>query len=116
MSTRLASAASARPVPPHDEDFRPDPDRWMALGVILGAGFMTLLDASIVNVALPSIVTRSTTRLPSAHTCSRSRHVASCGCDVLERPSPNEARDRGIHGGDAGARHADLDTTLLKEG
>ena len=30
-------------------------DRWKALGVALVAGFMTLLDVSIVNVALPSI-------------------------------------------------------------
>ncbi|MFI6346029.1 DHA2 family efflux MFS transporter permease subunit [Streptomyces sp. NPDC050560] len=33
----------------------PDPHRWRALGVCLVAGFMTLLDVSIVNVALPSI-------------------------------------------------------------
>jgi EmrB/QacA subfamily drug resistance transporter len=33
----------------------PDPTRWKALGVCLVAGFMTLLDVSIVNVALPSI-------------------------------------------------------------
>jgi EmrB/QacA subfamily drug resistance transporter len=33
----------------------PDPNRWKALGVCLVAGFMTLLDVSIVNVALPSI-------------------------------------------------------------
>lgn len=32
-----------------------DPRRWRALGVCLIAGFMTLLDVSIVNVALPSI-------------------------------------------------------------
>jgi EmrB/QacA subfamily drug resistance transporter len=32
-----------------------DPRRWAALGVVLVAGFMTLLDVSIVNVALPSI-------------------------------------------------------------
>ncbi|MGH8867068.1 MAG: MFS transporter [Actinomycetes bacterium] len=35
----------------------PDPRRWRALGVCLVAGFMTLLDVSIVNVALPSIRT-----------------------------------------------------------
>jgi EmrB/QacA subfamily drug resistance transporter len=52
MST--ASAASTRQTP-RDADYRPDPDRWMALGVVLAAGFMTLLDVSIVNVALPSI-------------------------------------------------------------
>jgi EmrB/QacA subfamily drug resistance transporter len=33
----------------------PDPRRWRALAVCLVAGFMTLLDVSIVNVALPSI-------------------------------------------------------------
>ncbi|NNG38253.1 MFS transporter [Flexivirga sp. ID2601S] len=32
-----------------------DPNRWRALAVCLVAGFMTLLDVSIVNVALPSI-------------------------------------------------------------
>ncbi len=36
---------------------KPDPNRWKALGVCLVAGFMTLLDVSIVNVALPSIDT-----------------------------------------------------------
>ena len=35
----------------------PDPRRWKALTVCLVAGFMTLLDVSIVNVALPSIQT-----------------------------------------------------------
>ncbi|WP_025358109.1 MFS transporter [Kutzneria albida] len=33
----------------------PDPRRWRALSVSLAAGFMSLLDVSIVNVALPSI-------------------------------------------------------------
>jgi EmrB/QacA subfamily drug resistance transporter len=37
------------------EDEPPDPRRWRALAVCLVAGFMTLLDVSIVNVALPSI-------------------------------------------------------------
>ena len=36
-------------------DDEPDPRRWKALAVCLVAGFMTLLDVSIVNVALPSI-------------------------------------------------------------
>jgi len=40
---------SARPA---DE---PDPRRWRALWVCLAAGFITMLDVSIVNVALPSI-------------------------------------------------------------
>ncbi|WP_298455099.1 MFS transporter [uncultured Cellulomonas sp.] len=38
-----------------DIDHDDDPRRWKALSVCLTAGFMTLLDVSIVNVALPSI-------------------------------------------------------------
>ncbi|MDN5765486.1 MAG: MFS transporter [Humibacillus sp.] len=47
-------ATGGRPTAPHDAD-APDPRRWKALTVCLVAGFMTLLDVSIVNVALPSI-------------------------------------------------------------
>jgi EmrB/QacA subfamily drug resistance transporter len=36
-------------------DNGPDSRRWRALAVTLGAGFMSLLDVSIVNVALPSM-------------------------------------------------------------
>src|SRR6201991_4477504 len=32
-----------------------DPHRWKALAVVCAAFFMTILDVSIVNVALPSI-------------------------------------------------------------
>ena len=35
--------------------YTPDPDRWHALSVTLTAGFMSLLDVSIVAVALPSL-------------------------------------------------------------
>ncbi|WP_020672336.1 MFS transporter [Amycolatopsis nigrescens] len=38
-----------------DPQEAPDPRRWVALIVILVAGFMDLLDATIVNVAVPSI-------------------------------------------------------------
>ncbi|SDF14266.1 MFS transporter [Pseudonocardia oroxyli] len=37
------------------ETYTPDPRRWRALSVTLAAGFMSLLDVSIVSVALPSI-------------------------------------------------------------
>ncbi|MGH3425149.1 MAG: MFS transporter, partial [Nocardioidaceae bacterium] len=37
------------------DDYVPDPARWRALAVCLIAGAMTLLDVSIVNVALPSV-------------------------------------------------------------
>jgi MFS family permease len=33
-----------------------DPRRWLALTVILFAGFMDLLDLTIVNVTIPSIL------------------------------------------------------------
>src|SRR6185295_15936142 len=51
----LTSAATERPAPAREDDYHPDAARWKALGVCLAAGFMTLLDVSIVNVALPSI-------------------------------------------------------------
>ncbi|MFI8946363.1 MFS transporter [Streptomyces sp. NPDC053750] len=39
----------------HRPDDRPDPNRWRALWVTLVAGFMSLLDVTIVAVALPSM-------------------------------------------------------------
>lgn len=39
------------------EVYTPDPRRWRALSVCLVAGFMSLLDVSIVNVALPAMQT-----------------------------------------------------------
>ncbi len=41
--------------PPHADG--QNPQRWLALGVCLAGVFMTLLDVSIVNVALPSLET-----------------------------------------------------------
>ncbi|MEI4272619.1 MFS transporter [Klenkia sp. LSe6-5] len=41
--------------PAADDTYEPDPRRWRALSVTLVAGFMTLLDVSIVSVALPSM-------------------------------------------------------------
>jgi hypothetical protein len=38
----------------------PDPHRWQALALVCGACFLTVLDVSIVNVALPSIKTALT--------------------------------------------------------
>ncbi|OEU96939.1 MFS transporter [Streptomyces oceani] len=48
-----ADASSTPGAPGHV----PDPNRWKALAVCLLAGFITLLDVSIVNVGLPSIRT-----------------------------------------------------------
>jgi EmrB/QacA subfamily drug resistance transporter len=48
---------SARPTPVAAEaaDEQLDPRRWLALGIVLIAVFMQLMDISIVNVAIPSI-------------------------------------------------------------
>ncbi|MFD5344402.1 MFS transporter, partial [Streptomyces anulatus] len=55
MGTQGASAAHPGPAGRDADPGGPDPRRWQALAVCLVAGFMTLLDVSIVNVALPSI-------------------------------------------------------------
>lgn len=47
----MSSAPTDTPAPTD----QPDPKRWRALSVTLVAGFMSLLDVSIVSVALPSI-------------------------------------------------------------
>ena len=47
----MTDAATADPA----SGYEPDPRRWKALSVTLVAGFMSLLDVSIVAVALPSI-------------------------------------------------------------
>ena len=38
-----------------DAAYEPDPRRWRVLAVSLVVGFMSLLDVTIVNVAVPSI-------------------------------------------------------------
>lgn len=43
------------PATTDNDGYTPSPRRWKALAVCLVVGFMTLLDVSIVNVALPSI-------------------------------------------------------------
>lgn len=48
-------ASPESPATPAGADYVPDPRRWRALSVTLVAGFMSLLDVSIVSVALPSI-------------------------------------------------------------
>jgi MFS family permease len=53
--TSPAAPQPAQPAGAQPTDAQPDPRRWRALAVCLVVGFMTLLDVSIVNVALPSI-------------------------------------------------------------
>jgi EmrB/QacA subfamily drug resistance transporter len=50
-------SATASPEDSETDREAPDPNRWKALAVCLISGFMTLLDVSIVNVALPTIQT-----------------------------------------------------------
>ncbi|MFJ4482874.1 MFS transporter [Streptomyces longwoodensis] len=54
MSTSTASGDGGQPGA-RDDGYRPDPHRWRALWVTLVAGFMSLLDVTIVAVALPTI-------------------------------------------------------------
>ncbi len=52
----MTTTSPRRPEPAHDlHQGEADPRRWRAFAVCLVAGFMSLLDVSIVNVALPSI-------------------------------------------------------------
>ncbi|MEU1101450.1 MFS transporter [Streptomyces tibetensis] len=50
-----ASAAGGHDQGAREDGYEPDPKRWRALWVTLVAGFMSLLDVSIVAVALPTI-------------------------------------------------------------
>ncbi|KES08407.1 major facilitator transporter [Streptomyces toyocaensis] len=50
-----ASAAGDRGPGAREDEYRPDPHRWRALWVTLVAGFMSLLDVTIVAVALPTV-------------------------------------------------------------
>jgi EmrB/QacA subfamily drug resistance transporter len=49
------SATEERQAATDADEYTPDPRRWRALSVTLTAGFMSLLDVSIVAVALPSM-------------------------------------------------------------
>jgi EmrB/QacA subfamily drug resistance transporter len=55
VTTTSSPSGSARRQPGGDQEWTPDPRRWRAFSVCLVVGFMSLLDVSIVNVALPSI-------------------------------------------------------------
>ncbi|WP_225101099.1 MFS transporter [Streptomyces sp. CoH27] len=53
--TASTPAAGGRDQGPQEAGYEPDPQRWRALWVTLVAGFMSLLDVTIVAVALPTI-------------------------------------------------------------
>lgn len=53
--TASASPAGGRNPGAQDSGYEPDPRRWRALWVTLVAGFMSLLDVTIVAVALPTL-------------------------------------------------------------
>ncbi|GAA2229421.1 MFS transporter [Streptomyces nogalater] len=53
--TASTAAAGGREPDTRDGGYEPDPRRWRALWVTLVAGFMSLLDVTIVAVALPTI-------------------------------------------------------------
>ncbi|MGW4172707.1 MFS transporter [Streptomyces chartreusis] len=53
--TGAASAAGGKGPDGREDGYQPDPRRWRALWVTLVAGFMSLLDVTIVAVALPTV-------------------------------------------------------------
>ncbi|WP_107500668.1 MFS transporter [Streptomyces sp. Ru62] len=53
--TTSTSAAGGRDSGAQEAGYEPDPRRWRALWVTLVAGFMSLLDVTIVAVALPTV-------------------------------------------------------------
>ena len=55
MTEDVERSAAAPSTPPDEADWVPDPRRWRILSVSLVVGFMSLLDVSIVNVAIPSM-------------------------------------------------------------
>ncbi|WP_030740876.1 MFS transporter [Streptomyces sp. NRRL S-31] len=54
MTASTSAAGGPGPEAPQD-GYEPDPQRWRALWVTLVAGFMSLLDVTIVAVALPTV-------------------------------------------------------------
>ena len=51
----MTATAPAAPLSDVDQNLPPDPRRWKALAILATAEFMVVLDASIVNIALPDI-------------------------------------------------------------
>jgi EmrB/QacA subfamily drug resistance transporter len=55
VDRRADDTSTSSPATASDDDWTPDPRRWRILSVSLLVGFMSLLDVSIVNVAIPSM-------------------------------------------------------------
>lgn len=55
MAQDLEYAHIDRSTPPEGDPVTVDPRRWITFAIVLAAGFMDLLDVTIVNVAVPSI-------------------------------------------------------------
>lgn len=55
MSEHAVDVPAERDEPEGGEEYAAHPHRWRILGVALAVGFMSLLDVSIVNVAIPSM-------------------------------------------------------------
>ena len=66
----------------HDAATEPDPRRWAALVACLLAGFLVLLDGSMINVALPSIE-RSLELTPTEVTWTLSGYILAFGLTLV---------------------------------
>src|SRR3982750_696067 len=56
---------SAPVAPPAPATTEPDPGRWIALAVSILAAFIVVLDSTVLNVAIPTILREFHTTLPS---------------------------------------------------
>jgi len=99
----LGTAIAAGPASASDERDDPgrgqspghdaEPRRWMALAVCFLAGFMTLLDISIVNVALPSIRT-GLSATPSTLQWITAGYSLAFGLSLVPAGRAGDARSR----------------------
>ncbi|MFJ6569853.1 MFS transporter [Streptomyces sp. NPDC091292] len=80
MTTSAQGSPPGSPEPP--ESAGPDPRRWLAFTVCLAAGFMVLLDGSMINVALPS-VERSLDLTPTQVTWTVSGYILAFGLTLV---------------------------------
>ncbi len=84
-----------------------DRSRWLALYVLCGSMLMIVLDATIVNVALPAIRTdlrftpSSLASVVNAYLTRPAARAACAGCRLRSQPAGRDCRVRCLPGGTA---------------
>ncbi|MFF2846803.1 MFS transporter [Streptomyces sp. NPDC058001] len=82
MTTSAQESPSDSPESTDSTEAGADPRRWLAFSVCLAAGFMVLLDGSMINVALPS-VERSLDLTPTQVTWTVSGYILAFGLTLV---------------------------------